>query len=101
MKTTKEPIQQQDFINSLISQPNIDISDVIEFANEHFQNLLSINENIIEFKKWSSEIVFCSVCHCKIKHDDECYSDEQTSEPLCSQHAEFNEQTNNYKSIKA
>lgn len=92
---------KDDFINKLVA-PNInDISDVIEFANEHLQIQLSLTENIEQFYQWSKEIVFCSVCFSKLKHDDECYLDEKTGNPLCSQHAIFNEQTNNYQSIKA
>lgn len=49
MKTSKEY-----FTNSIMSDENIKASleDVIEFANEHMQNLLSYEQNRNNFIEW-------------------------------------------------
>ena len=55
---------------------------------------ISINDIAVE------DVAVCSVCEKVLMPDDECYTDENTNEPLCDKHSVYNEKTGNYKKIK-
>ena len=52
MKNTIEILDKEDFINSLLNASDYDIQDICEFANEHLQNRLSLEENTNLFINW-------------------------------------------------
>jgi hypothetical protein len=52
MKTEIEILDREDFINEMLNQSDYETGEIIEFANEHLQNLLSLEENINLFIIW-------------------------------------------------
>ena len=52
MKTEIEILDREDFINEMLNQSDYETGEIIEFANEHLQNLLSLDENINLFIIW-------------------------------------------------
>ena len=53
-------------------------------------------ETVLTFIKWHNEIAYCSVCKRLLMHDDECYTDEDTGEPLCDKHSRYDEVKGTY-----
>jgi len=49
-----EILEKEDFIIEMTNY-NYKYEDIVEFADEHLQNLKTLEENIKEFKKWIGE----------------------------------------------
>jgi len=45
-------LDKEDFINEMLNQSDYEVEQIVEFANEHFQNLLSFNINMNLFIFW-------------------------------------------------
>ena len=57
----------------------------------------NVYEDCVGFIKWYNEsYTKCSVCSTVIGPDDECYGDQETGNPLCTEHARYDEVNGTY-----
>jgi len=57
----KTPLCEEDFINHMLNVSDYDIEDISEFAVEHMQNQLSLDENVNNFIEWVDGGSFCCI----------------------------------------
>ena len=70
----------------------------LKFALKYIQNGNDVeNRGELDYQ-WHTRKT-CSVCGEYLLIDDELYEDEVSGEPLCTNHAIMNEDTNNYRAI--
>ena len=55
------PLYGEDFINHMLSISDYDIEDICEFAGEHMQNQLSLEDNVNNFIEWVDGGSFCCI----------------------------------------
>lgn len=51
----KLPLDKEDFINNMLNISDYETESIIEFANEHLENLKSMDYNVNKFIKWEKE----------------------------------------------
>lgn len=73
---------------------SVDVSLFISLYRRVIKHCKEINEPFEEVVL--CEIAICEACNELLMPDDECYSDENTGEPLCDGHSAVNEMTGNY-----
>jgi len=48
-------LDKDDFVKFMLNNSDYDEMDILEFAEEHMQNLKSIDDNVIQFIIWYDE----------------------------------------------